>query len=238
MGRRYTHRTHIRDPIEIAQSNRPFSTPSRIVFPFERVSEQFLTSDANQAWINGKIRLEEIEDVLRSLKKARHFNYNRNLCCKFMAIPLPMVVLIIVMVSVLSSRDASKYVFLIPIAFILTFFAMVTLMLCAAFSSRSGLRKREKEFNKILDGHNKRFMGRGVNFVSGPVGAWVEMRIMNPNFTNVNMPPQVGFSQPTQGFGNFGHQGPIIQGGGMNYAPAPDYAKRENGFNYPGESKF
>lgn len=63
--------------------------------------------------------------------------------------------------------------------FLFAFVSTVILILWAIFSMKNVYRKREEQFRQILGGINHEIMSKGINFSVGPLGAWIELNIMN-----------------------------------------------------------
>ena len=197
---------HISNPFKSAILNSPPSTKNRLVFRWSSASKKFDISYYHPSMTENRLSVEELTQINQRLSTAPegelHSPYLNIL--KFCPILLLIIFIaafpIILIYSINSNWDKIWTVF--PVAIIaitlLIFLLIAISFTCAGMIQTQKYKKREVEFNKILEEYNKSFQSSEITFRSGKYGAYLLIEL--EYLMNLGNGPAGGFNKSNNTF--------------------------------------
>lgn len=187
-----------RNLLSIALETRPQSNYSRLVFPWDELSESFAKHEFNPVHTQDRLSEEDIDRVLNSLKNSKFYIPAKSkwaYCAIFLCFAL--FFLYVIILTMIASRSNSNkddqnrrrdndeeegiggpgLVFLL-----LGFFVFLTSIFCISAKIKKefmeSLRKRKMDFESVLKDFNQNeFKAKDVEWKVGNYGAWITLEL-------------------------------------------------------------
>lgn len=188
-----------RSLLSIALETRPHSTSSRIVFPWDQLSQSFSQHDYNPIATQGVVSEEDVTRVLNSLKSSKDYIPKRNKClqCSIFLCFVLYFAYIFLVVSIGGKGDKddkddrrdgmrhnkdedTKVGHLVAI--FLGVFVFILAICCIGSKIekqfKESLDRRMKDFEGVLrDFNENEFSARDVEWKVGNFGAWITLEL-------------------------------------------------------------
>lgn len=149
----------------------PFNTQSKEVFPYDRDKDLF-----QRIHTQAVVPMQDANRVLSDLESVERDRMTCNYLIPVIIAIVMTLILIILGILMLINNTWSEFLGWVSLGiFIIGFIAILyfTWKKCKDHDTRMNLR--EYDFKNILDNHNAReFSAKGINWKTGPMGAWVE----------------------------------------------------------------
>jgi fatty acid desaturase len=165
----------IADSFAHAQSMTPLDGPTQEVFPYNRDFDTFDREDFVPARSNNVLTFNDVERVLGDLEMVKRTKMKNNymlpiLCCVLLTVILALLGLWMA----LQTSIVTYLGFTMLVVFIIGAAIIAWLTWRQFKKHKMRMLDRETDYKTILDGYNKReFAKKGVNWKTGPMGAWV-----------------------------------------------------------------
>ena len=242
MAQVQNRRPNKNDILEVACSERPQSTMSRVVFPWNRETESFDINEFNPISTQGRLSPQDIDRVLNQLRNCQNYIPKGPKWCISCLKPIGVALSSILFVMIIQNRnfnhaDGNGQLLIVAI-FIIVLMGFVTLPDHFYMTqNKKSLEEREREFKAIIERENSTFLqGREVRWTVGRVGSWLALELdyvvrnMQQNTMNT------GISFPVYNLGGE-NPNPFQNNDNINYPQAPlndgyMVAKPDGRFNY------
>lgn len=184
--------------------NRPSTNMGRIVFPFTISKKEYKKQEFNQSMTEDKLTEEDVDRVLKSLKKSKDYMPDIPILVKVIIVIL-LIVFMIIAVTIAIKFDkwlfdqrnknanndqntaentdedqgrGSTGFFFLGFLLLTVDLCIICMLLLANFLYKKSLARREKDIKKYLSDFNaNEFSAKGIEWRSGSYGAWVSVEL-------------------------------------------------------------
>ena len=202
----------------------PKETNCRLIFTWQKHLKRYATGNFRASKTDNKMSTQEMEEIFRSLKSAKHYRADDgsdSVACCALLVGVLFVVSVITYLIVVIGNGSSPYFIFIPMTFVGSIVCLaICFLFCLVQSKKwfiSRLQKRESSMKAILTDFNRaKYDSRGIYLKVGTYGAWIEFELTYKysnngqglgvatadNLRNNNLPRIGGSSGPSGGRSN------------------------------------
>lgn len=188
--------------LSIALESRPHSTMSRLVFPWDQLSNTYSKHEFNPIATQGVIEEEDIDRVLNSLKTTKNYVPKRSLCLCFgifltFVLYISFIFILIITGKKSDNKDGRRNggrgdggrgnpeedASILPALFVIGGIALFFIsIICLGHKMekkfKEMLEQRRNEFDEILTNFNEgEFRAKDVEWKVGNYGAWITLEL-------------------------------------------------------------
>jgi hypothetical protein len=166
------------DALTLATMQRPQSSLSRVVFPWDRQAKRFDTNEFNPIQTEGRLYPQDIDRVLNQLQLCPNYVPKGPWWCLAIIMPICAIMSILIFVSGISSSKGDDIAFIVVFYIVSLMSSILIPLFYYVCKNKKSLIEREKEFRAVMERENAtNLQGRDIRWTVGRMGSWLTLEL-------------------------------------------------------------